>query len=68
MPIVEIHLLKGRTVEKKRVLISELTKTICRCLEVRPEQVRILIDEMEHSNFAIAGELISDSHSVKKDQ
>lgn len=68
MPIVEIHLLKGRTVEKKRMLTSELTKTICTCLEVKPEQVRILIDEMEHYNFAIAGELISDSPSFKKDQ
>ncbi len=68
MPILEIHLLKGRTIEKKRMLTSELTKTICRCLEVRPEQVRIIIDEMEHSDFAIAGELISDSSTVKKDQ
>jgi 4-oxalocrotonate tautomerase len=55
MPILEIHLLKGRTADTKKLLVSQLTDTVCRCLEVKPEQVRIIIDEMEYSNFAVGG-------------
>lgn len=66
MPILEIHLLKGRSDEKKRILVSELTKTICDCLEVKAEQVRIIIDEMEYSRYAVGGVLMSEKYPERK--
>lgn len=63
MPILEVHLLKGRNADTRKLLVSELTNTVCRCLEVKPEQVRIILDEMEYSNFAVGGKLFEEPFS-----
>jgi 4-oxalocrotonate tautomerase len=55
MPIIEMHLLEGRTVEKKRKAIAAMTAALVEALEVRPDQVRILITEHNNENFAVGG-------------
>ncbi|WP_024822006.1 MULTISPECIES: 2-hydroxymuconate tautomerase [Aminobacterium] len=60
MPIVNVHILEGRTVEQKRRLVHEMTQTICSCLDVPAEKVRIIITDMKKSDFAVAGVLASD--------
>ena len=44
----------------KRKLVSEMTKVICDVLEVSPDVVRIILNEMSRENFAIAGTLVSE--------
>ena len=56
MPILDITLLEGRSYEKKQALIKELTDATVRSLDVKPEQVRVLIREIHPSHFAVAGE------------
>ncbi len=63
MPIVEVHLFEGRNGEQKRKLVSEMTRVICEVLDVKPEVVRIILDEMSKENFAIAGTLVSEEKS-----
>ena len=60
MPIVQIHLLEGRTLEQKRKVVADVTNCICQDLEVRPEQVRIILEEMPREHYAIGGVLVSD--------
>ena len=60
MPIVEIHLLEGRTLEQKRKAVADVTKCLCDDLEVRPEQVRVILHEMPREHYAIGGVLESD--------
>ncbi|MDD3426815.1 MAG: 2-hydroxymuconate tautomerase family protein [Aminobacterium sp.] len=60
MPIVNVHILEGRTVEQKRRLVNEMTQTICSCLDVPAKKVRIIITDMKKSDFAVAGVLASD--------
>jgi 4-oxalocrotonate tautomerase len=60
MPIVEIHLIKGRTLEQKRLLVASVTKAITESLAAPPETVRIILSEMEKDDYAIAGTLMSD--------
>lgn len=60
MPIVEVHLLKGRTLDQKRRLVQEMTRVLCETLAVKPEQVRILLSEMEKEDYAIGGILSKD--------
>ncbi|MBS1191399.1 MAG: 4-oxalocrotonate tautomerase [Rhodocyclaceae bacterium] len=55
MPIIEMHLLAGRSVEKKRKAVAAVTAALVETLEVRPEQVRILITEHTDENFAVGG-------------
>ena len=58
MPIIEMHLLAGRTVEKKRKAVAAMTAALVETLEVRPDQVRILITEHNDEQFAVGGETV----------
>ena len=60
MPIVQIELLEGRTVEQKRAMVKEVTDAICRTLNATPDAVRIIIRDMKSENYAVAGVLRSD--------
>jgi 4-oxalocrotonate tautomerase len=61
MPIVQIHILEGTDLEKKRLLVKRMTEVICDTLERKPEQVRIILNDMQHDNYAIAGVLRCDN-------
>lgn len=55
MPIIQVNLLEGRTVEQKRELARRLTEAAVEALGVRAEQVRVLMHQMALEDFAIAG-------------
>lgn len=55
MPIIQVHLLEGRSVAQKRGMIAAITNAVVNSLGVSPESVRILIDEMPPEHFALAG-------------
>jgi len=59
MPIIQLNLAEGRTVEEKAAAMAAITDAVVRTLNVRPEQVRILIIEVSPNNFAIAGETMA---------
>lgn len=65
MPIVEIHLLEGRDVEKKRKLVSSVTEAVCTALGSKPEQVRIILSDMARHDYAIGGILVADDVAKK---
>ena len=60
MPIVQVELLKGRTVEQKRAMIEKVTAAICETTNCPAETVSIIIREMEKENYAHAGVLQCD--------
>lgn len=55
MPIIEMHLLEGRSVEKKRKAVAAVTTALVESLEVHPEKVRILITEHQEEHFSVGG-------------
>lgn len=55
MPVIDITLLEGRTPEKKRNLIREVTDATVRALDAPPESVRVIIREVPPTHFAVAG-------------
>ena len=59
MPIIQLNIAEGRTVEQKLAAFAAITDAVVRTLDVRPEQVRILIIEVSPENFAIAGETMA---------
>jgi 4-oxalocrotonate tautomerase len=59
MPIIQLHIAEGRTVEQKAAAMAAITDAVVRTLDVRPEQVRILISEANPENFSIAGETMA---------
>lgn len=47
MPVVTIHIERGRSTEIKRALTDAVTKAVTVALDVPPEWVNIIIDEVE---------------------
>ena len=56
MPVVTIHMEKGRPIEIKRAT-DAVTKGVTVVLDVPPEWVTIIIDEVERENWAVGGRL-----------
>lgn len=61
MPILQVEILKGRTMEQKREMVRKVTDAVTETLNCPKEAVRIIIREMEFENFAKAGILKADS-------
>jgi len=55
MPIIEMHLMEGRTVEQKRRVAVAMTEAIVRELGVPAGTVRILITEHGANDFSVGG-------------
>jgi len=55
MPIIEMHLMEGRTAEQKRSVAAAMTEAVTRSLNVKAESVRILITEHDRDEFYVAG-------------
>lgn len=55
MPIIEMHLLEGRTSEQKQRAATAITEAVIGALGVKPESVRILITEHGADEFYVAG-------------
>jgi 4-oxalocrotonate tautomerase len=60
MPIVRIDLVAGRTPERKVDLIRRVTAAVVAALDVRPDQVRVLLAEVAPEDWAIGGETIAE--------
>jgi len=55
MPIIEMHLIQGRTREQKRAVAEAVAEAVTRTLGVKPEQVRLLITEHSSEEFSVGG-------------
>lgn len=64
MPILQVHLLEGRDIEKKRLLVKRLTDVIIDTLGSPPEKVRVILSDMAHHDYSVGGVLYCDE--VKK--
>lgn len=60
MPIVNVKMIAGRSLEQKRELAQVLTKEVVRILNVQPEVVEVVIEEYPRENWASAGQLYAD--------
>jgi 4-oxalocrotonate tautomerase len=55
MPIANILILEGRTVEMKQALIRAVTNAIADTLQAKPETIRVIVQEVPKENWGIAG-------------
>jgi 4-oxalocrotonate tautomerase len=60
MPIVQIDLLEGRTLEQKRAMVAKVTDAIVETASCKPEVVTIIIREIPPMHLGKAGKLKSD--------
>ncbi|MFA6450881.1 MAG: 2-hydroxymuconate tautomerase [bacterium] len=62
MPVVNIKIVKGRSVEQKRALAKAVTDAVVETIDVKPEWVTVVIEEHDRENWATGGELHSDKY------
>ncbi len=60
MPLVEIHMLEGRTDAQKRELLDRVTEAVRDSLGVPLTSIRVWIQEFSYKDFMVAGELYAD--------
>lgn len=60
MPIIQVEMPKGRTLEQKRALAEKVTQAVVETANCPREAVRIIIREMEFENYAQGGVLKCD--------
>ncbi len=56
MPLLQVSIVEGRSPELKEQLIRDLTATVVQTLSVKPEAVRVLIQEMPKAHWGAAGQ------------
>ncbi|MFS0646455.1 tautomerase family protein [Siminovitchia sp. 179-K 8D1 HS] len=65
MPIFQILVLKGRSRKEIKGLIADVTEAAVKNLSVKPEQVRVLVTEMERSHWGAGGLPINELRNQK---
>ena len=61
MPYVNVRITKdGVTIEQKRRIVEQITRTLVDVLGKRPEHTHIIIDEVEPDNWGFAGMLTTE--------
>ena len=55
MPVIRADILKGRSQAQKARFAAGVTEAAVEALGVRPEQVRVLINEVEPEHWFVAG-------------
>jgi 4-oxalocrotonate tautomerase len=55
MPIIEMHLMEGRTTDQKRRVMAAVANAAAQALDMPLGNVRILITEHRADEFSVAG-------------
>ncbi len=63
MPILNVNMIKGRTLEQKREMVKEVTDSIAKTLNCDKEAVRILINEIDKEDISVGGVLRADKEA-----
>jgi len=57
MPLIEVHLLEGRTDEQKENLLSAITRAVHESIGAPLPSIRVWIQEFSPREYMVAGEL-----------
>jgi 4-oxalocrotonate tautomerase len=60
MPLVEIHLLEGRTDGQKKALLAAVTEAVHRSIGASKESIRVWIQEFPRTEYMAGGVLAAD--------
>ena len=60
MPLIEIHLVKGRTDEQKKALLASVTRAVQESIGAPLETIRVWVQEFAPTEYMTAGVLHAD--------
>jgi len=61
LPVVQISMWAGRSDEQKKKIIEGVTNVLCDVLGIRPENVTVIIYEVEKKNWGKSGKPASET-------
>jgi len=59
MPLVQVTIMQGRSQEQKEAFFEEVTQSAMKHLDVKREQVRVLINEIPAEHWSIGGQSVA---------
>jgi 4-oxalocrotonate tautomerase len=65
MPVVNVYMWSGRTIDQKRKLAEGITEVFKTAAGVPPEALHIIFQDVSKDDWAIAGKLASESSDTK---
>ena len=60
MPVVQVHIKQGRSLDQKRELARRITDALVDVCGAAEERVHVIIDEVPEDNWGRGGRLLSD--------
>jgi len=60
MPIVEVHIMEGRSVAQKRAMVAAVTEAVSTTMATPASAVRIIIHELVPEHYGIAGTTVGE--------
>jgi len=60
MPLVNVHMARGRSPEQKKALMAAITDAVVNTLDAPRDSVRVWITEMSNLDYMAGGELLAD--------
>lgn len=61
MPLIHVLNASPRDTDTKRRLIAELTDAYARVMHMRPDTIRVIIEEIPRENWGVGGITLADS-------
>lgn len=55
MPLIQATIIEGRTLEQKKIFYEKVTAVAVESLGVKATQVRVVINEVPATNWAVGG-------------
>lgn len=55
MPLIQATIMEGRTQAQKEAFYQGVTQVVVETLNVKPEQVRVVLNEVPKTHWAIGG-------------
>jgi 4-oxalocrotonate tautomerase len=63
MPLIEVHLLEGRTDEQKKALCAAITRAVQESIGAPVESIRVWVEEFGREDYMAAGVWYGDKKS-----
>lgn len=60
VPLVNVHMARGRTEEQKRALLHAVTQAVHQSVGAPIASIRVWITEFDDTDFIAAGEIMAD--------
>jgi len=55
MPLIEVHMLEGRTEDQKKALLTAVTKAVHESIGAPVDSIRVWIEEFPRTDYMAAG-------------